>query len=109
MLVTKSVSRWGVRRLIVLKAIRLSTLDVVDPALSDPSGDRLYLLDGYEGKRIAAPLEIRDESRDETVTLYAPTTVVASSWREWLLKARLAPNAIIRQPSVRRFYFLERD
>ena len=102
-LVTKSISRWGVRRFVVLKAIRLSMLGIVDPALSDPSGNRLYLLDGFEGKRVAAPLELRDESKDEALTLYAPTTVVASSWRERLLSAKSAPNEIIRQSSVRRF------
>jgi hypothetical protein len=109
-LVTESFSRWGVKRFVVLKAIRLNRLGVVDPTLSDPSaGGRLYLLDGFEGKRVAAPLEVRDESKDETLTLYAPTTAVASSWKEWLLRARSAPNEVIRQSSVRHFHLLERD
>lgn len=82
-------------------------LGVVDPTLSDHSGDRLYLLDGFEGKRVAAPLELRDESKDEILTLYAPTTVVASSWRERLLSAKSAPNEFIRHSSVRRFYLYE--
>ena len=103
MLITKAISRWGVRRFVVLKAIRLSILGVA----SDHSGDRLYLLDGFEGKRVAAPLELRDESKDETLTLYAPTTAVANAWKEWLLSAKSAPNEIIRQSSVRRFYLLE--
>jgi hypothetical protein len=106
-LVTKSISRWGVRRFVVLKAICLNVLGVVDPALSDLPGDRLYLLDGFEGKRVAAPLELRDESKDEPFTLYASTTVVASSWRELLLSAKSAPNEIIRQFSVRRLNLLE--
>jgi hypothetical protein len=108
-LVSKAISRWGVRRFVVLKAIHLNRLEVVNPALSDPSCGRLYLLDGFEGKRIAAPLEIRDESKGETLILYAPTTAVATSWREWLLSAKLAPNEIIRQPSVRRFHLFEHD
>jgi len=105
--VAKSISRWGVKRLVVLKAIRLNTLDVVDPALSDPSGARLYLLDGYEGKRVAAPLEILEKPEGETLTLYAPTTAIASAWRERLLSAKLAPNEIFRQSSVRRRHLLE--
>jgi len=108
-LVSKAISRWGVKRFVVLRAIRLNKLGVVDPALSEPSCSRLYLLDGFEGKRVAAPLEIRDESKGETLTLYAPTTAVATSWREWLLSARSAPNEIIRQSSVRRFRLFERD
>jgi hypothetical protein len=82
-------------------------LGVVDPALSVPSGGQLYLLDGFEGKRVAAPLELRDESKDETFTLYAPTTVIASSWRQSLLSAKSAPNETIRQSSVRRSYLPE--
>jgi len=78
-------------------------LSVVDPALSDVPNDRLYLLDGFEGKRVAAPLELRDESKDETLTLYAPTTVVASTWREWLLSAKSAPDGMFQQSSVRCF------
>jgi hypothetical protein len=98
--VTKSISRWGIRRFVVLEAIRLNMLGVVDPALSDPSSNRLYLLEGYERKRVAAPLEIRDESKDDTLVLYAPTTAVASLWRERLLKARSAPNEIFLHSSV---------
>lgn len=93
----------------MLKAIYLNKLEVVDPALSDPSCTRLYLLDGFEGKRVAAPLEIRDESKGEILVLYAPTTAVATSWREWLLSARLAPNEIVRQSSVRLLHLFERD